>query len=71
MRVKLPEKISAYTNLGQSSRSGDTNSSWNQMYGLTFDEVWRTGLRADLRYSKFSSAFGERELQGDLPFPLH
>lgn len=58
VRVKLPEKISAYTNLGQSSRSGDTNSSWNQMYGLTFDEVWRTGLRADLRYSKFSSAFG-------------
>lgn len=28
------------------------------MYGLTWDEIGRTGLRADLRYSKFDSSFG-------------
>lgn len=58
VRVNLPGKISLYTEQGKSSRSGDTSNSWNQMYGATFGELWRTGLRADLRYSKFNSSFG-------------
>jgi hypothetical protein len=57
-RVNLPIKISVYTEIGQSSRSGDSKSSWNKMYGITFGDVWRTGLRADLRYSQFNSSFG-------------
>lgn len=57
-RVNLPENISIYTNLGQSFRTGDAANSWNQLYGITLGEIWRTGLRADLRYSKFGSAFG-------------
>ncbi|MGH9712842.1 MAG: hypothetical protein ACRD5M_06035 [Candidatus Acidiferrales bacterium] len=58
VRVNLPERISIYTEQGQSSRSGDSKSSWNQMYGITVGELWRTGFRADLRYSKFNSSFG-------------
>jgi hypothetical protein len=61
VRVNLPKRIGVYTELGQSSRSGDRKSSWNQMYGITLGEIWRTGVRADLRYSKFTSAFGSGE----------
>ena len=58
VRVNLPEKISVYTDLGQSSASGDAQGSWNQMYGITFGEIWRTGVHADLRYTKYNSSFG-------------
>ncbi len=58
VRINLPKRISFYTEQGQSSRTGDTKSSWNQMYGVTFGEIGRTGFRADLRYSKFNSSFG-------------
>jgi hypothetical protein len=58
VRANLPKKISVYTDLGKSSASGDANGSWNKMYGLSFGEIWRTGVRADVRYSKFDSSFG-------------
>lgn len=58
VRVNLPKKISVYTDLGKSSASGDANGSWNHMYGITFGEIWHTGVRADFRYSKFDSSFG-------------
>lgn len=58
VRVGLPKKIGIYTSVGRSVRSGDTSKSWNQMYGVTFGELWRTGLRADVRYSRFNSSFG-------------
>ncbi|MBZ5694318.1 MAG: hypothetical protein LAN36_03045 [Acidobacteriia bacterium] len=58
VRVNLPKKISIYTDLGKSSASGDAKGSWNHMYGLTFGEIWHTGVRADFRYSKFNSSFG-------------
>jgi hypothetical protein len=58
VRVNLPKKISLYTEQGQSSRTGDSTSSWNQMYGVTLGEIPKTGIRADLRYSKFNSSFG-------------
>jgi hypothetical protein len=57
-RVELPDHITLYANLGKSSRSGDTRSSLNSMYGVTFGRIWRTGIRADMRYSQFDSAFG-------------
>jgi len=58
VRVELPYRLSLYSSLGQSHKSGDEKSSWNQMYGITWGRIWRTGIRADLRYSKFDSSFG-------------
>lgn len=58
-RLELPGHISIYDNFGQSSRSGDAKSSINQLYGLTLGRLWKTGLRADMRYSKFTSSFGQ------------
>lgn len=58
VRVNLPRKIAVYTNIGQSSRTGDAKSSWNQLYGITLGDIRKIGLRVDLRYSKFSSSFG-------------
>jgi hypothetical protein len=57
-RVELPYKLSVYSSLGRSSRSGDVKPSWNQLYGVTLGSIWRTGIRADVRYSKFDSSFG-------------
>jgi hypothetical protein len=57
-RVEVARKIWVYTNLGSSNRSGDAKPSLNQMYGVTFGSIPRTGLRADFRYSKFDGAFG-------------
>lgn len=58
-RVELVKGISVYAGLGRSSRSGDSRNSWNQFYGVTLAEIWKTGVRADLRYSKFNSPFGD------------
>ena len=58
MRLDLPKKISLYGSLGRSAKTGDARDSWNQMYGITLGEIWGTGIRSDLRYSKFDSAFG-------------
>jgi hypothetical protein len=57
-RVETWYKVSLYANVGRSNRSGDAKSSLNQMYGITAGKIWRTGLRADVRYSEFDSAFG-------------
>ncbi|HWQ03045.1 MAG TPA: hypothetical protein VNL38_01065 [Candidatus Nitrosotenuis sp.] len=58
VRADLPGRISAYFNAGRSSRTGDARSSWNQLYSLTFHQIPRLHVRADLRYSKFDSSFG-------------
>ena len=63
VRVELPYKFSVYSSLGRSSRSGDARPSWNQLYGVTLGRIWRTGIRADLRYSKFDSSFGRGTYQ--------
>ena len=47
-----------YVNLGKSNVTGDTKPSWNQMYGFTVGQIWRTGVRADIRFSRFDSSFG-------------
>ena len=50
--------VTAYTMFGRSEKTGDVHRSWNQMYGLTWSEILRTGIRADFHYSKFDSNFG-------------
>lgn len=57
-RLELPMRIALYGSLGRSSRTGDATNSWNKMYGITLGDIARTGIRTDLRYSKFDSAFG-------------
>ena len=57
-RLELPGHITIYNNLGQSSKTGDTHGSYNQLYGITLARLWKTGLRGDVRYSKFVSSFG-------------
>ena len=57
-RLAIPYHIGLYASLGRSNRTGDQRNSWNQMYGITFGRIWRTGIRADARYSKFDSSFG-------------
>jgi hypothetical protein len=58
VRAEVVKHITLYTDLGRSSRSGDPSSSLNQMYGIGFDRLGRTGLRLDLHYSRFNSSFG-------------
>jgi hypothetical protein len=50
--------MSPYFNVGRSSKSGDSRASWNQLAGVTLRRIWRTELRADLRYSRFDSSYG-------------
>ena len=59
VRADLPDHISLYTNIGRSSRTGDTKQSWNTLYGVTLGRIWRTGIRVDARYSQFDSSFGQ------------
>ncbi len=58
VRLELPFRISPYVSIGKSHSGGDEKNSWNKMYGLTWGNIWRTGIRADLRYSQFDSSFG-------------
>jgi hypothetical protein len=57
VRVKPVRNFSVYTTLGQGDKTGDAHRSLNQMYGATWNEIWRTGIRADAHYSKFDSDF--------------
>jgi hypothetical protein len=59
VRVVLPYRIELSTDLGRSKTSMDISQSWNQMYGIVLGDIGRTGLRLDLRYSKFNSSFGQ------------
>jgi len=56
-RVELPRHIVGYFSLGQSRDSTDPKNSLNKQFGLTITNIWKTGLEADARYSKFDSAF--------------
>jgi len=58
VRVEPVKHYFVYTTLGKSDKTGDTRQTLNQMYGFTAADIGRTGLRADLRYSKFDSSFG-------------
>ena len=58
VRVELVKHISVYTSLGRSKATSDKKNSLNQAFGLTVPNLWKTGLLADVHYSKFDSAFG-------------
>lgn len=58
-RWQLPRHLEFYSNVGRSNRSGDAKASWNTLFGVAANRVWRTGLRADFRYAKFDSAFAQ------------
>jgi hypothetical protein len=56
-RIQFPEHITGYFTVGSSSDSSDPKSSLNTLVGVTLSNIWKTGLLADARYSKFDSAF--------------
>lgn len=56
-RIQFPRHITGYFTLGRSSDSSDPKSSLNKMFGATMSSIWKTGLTADARYSKFDSSF--------------
>ncbi|PYX69323.1 MAG: hypothetical protein DMG78_22360 [Acidobacteria bacterium] len=58
-RLEVLPQIWISSTLGRSSRSGDSTSSINQMYGITFGRIPVVKLRADLHYSRFNSSFGD------------
>jgi hypothetical protein len=60
-RIEPVRHFFLYTTIGQSDKTGDAKRSLNQMYGITWEEVLHTGIRADLRYSKFDSSFARGE----------
>ncbi len=57
-RVELPKHLAVYTAIGRNNQSQDTRPSWNKMFGFTMGQIWRTGIRGDIRYSKFDNTFG-------------
>jgi hypothetical protein len=58
VHVQPIKHVIVYTTLGRSEKTGDVHRTLNQMYGLTWSEIARTGIRADFHYSKFDSNFG-------------
>jgi hypothetical protein len=63
VRVELPKRITLYTSLGKSKVTGDQKASLNQGYGISFGNLFKTGLNADLHYSKFNSSFGSGQYE--------
>jgi hypothetical protein len=59
-RIEVFKQIWVYATLGRSNRSGEAKSSLNQLYGVTFGDL-PFRFHADLRYSRFNSAFGNGE----------
>ena len=57
-RVDVWKQLWLSTNIGQSNGSGDSKTSLNQMYGITFGRIPKLNLRADVHYAKFNSSFG-------------
>ncbi|HSE50335.1 MAG TPA: hypothetical protein VLA96_14105 [Terriglobales bacterium] len=58
-RVELPHHVSVYGAVGHSNNSNDARPSWNNMLGVSVAQIWKTGLRADFRYSRFDSSFAQ------------
>jgi hypothetical protein len=61
VRVEPGRKFALYASLGRSDKTGDVTRSLNEMYGVTWNEIWRTGIRTDVHYSKFDSSFARGE----------
>lgn len=58
IRFEFPKHISLYGSLGKSNASGDSKTAWNEALGISFTNIWRTGLFFDAHYTKFNSSFG-------------
>jgi hypothetical protein len=63
VRFDLPKHISLYGAIGQSKGSTDTKSSLSDAFGVTFGNLFHSGLALDLHYSKFDSTFGSGEYE--------
>ena len=59
VRLSLPLHSTVYTNIGQSSRTGDAKSTLNKMFGLGFRNVFHTGIGTDFHYTQFDSSFAK------------
>jgi len=57
-RVEVARQVYLSTTIGRSNRSGDTSTSLNEMYGLTFNRLPVLHIRASANYAKFDSSFG-------------
>ena len=57
-RVDIWKQVWVSSILGRSSGTGDSKSSLNEMFGLTFGRVPRLNVRADVHYAKFDGSFG-------------
>ena len=57
-RVEVWKQVWLSTNLGRSSRTGDSQASLNEMYGITFGRLPWIKVRADAHYARFNSSFG-------------
>jgi hypothetical protein len=58
LRFEFPKHISLYGALGKSNVTTDVRTSWNESFGVSWGNIWRTGLFVDAHYSKFNSSFG-------------
>lgn len=58
VRVEVLKQIWLSADLGLSSRSGESKSALNQMFGITFGHVPWVNAHLDARYSRFNSLFG-------------
>jgi hypothetical protein len=58
VRAELVRHISVYASMGKSKATTDKKNALNQAYGITLPNLWKTGLLADVHYSKFDSSFG-------------
>ena len=56
--VRPSRYFTLYTTLGASDETVDAHRSLNEMFGVTWNEIPRTGIRADFHFSKFDSNFG-------------
>jgi hypothetical protein len=62
-RLELPKHISLYGSGGKSKASTDTRNSWNEAVGITFGNLFNTGVFLDAHYSKFDSSFGSGQYE--------
>ena len=57
-RWKPSRHFALNTTMGLSQRTGDVHISFNRAFGGTWFDIARSGVRADARYSRFNSNFG-------------
>jgi len=62
VRVELVKHIGVYASLGRSKGHLGQEDSLNQSFGLTVPNLWKSGLMADVHYSKFDSSFGSGQI---------